>query len=237
MLGKRTRHVRFQTVTKRKKRRYFRKGYNRTSGFYGRYRGRNPELKFFDTDVNVTAGALIAAGAIHASINLIPQNITESGRIGRKCVVKKIGWKWNIVKPTTANITLGHAIVRMICYKDKQCNGAAAVPSTNVGILASANYQSFRNLANTGRFTILYDKTFDLNVLASAGDGTANDSSSLSLSGEWYKDCNIPLEFDNTTGAITEIRSNNIGFLFISLNGVNTSVSIDSKVRIRFSDS
>lgn len=193
----------------------------------------NPELKFFDVDVNVAAGSLVAAGAIHVSANLIPQGVTEITRVGRKCVIKKIGWRWSIVKPSTANLSLGHEVVRMICYQDKQTNGATAAVT---GILESANYQSFRNLTNTGRFNILYDRTYDLNQQAGSGDGTTNDGASTVLSGQWYKDCNIPLEFSAGAGAITELSTNNIGFLFISLDGDTTSVSLDSKVRIRYSD-
>ncbi len=212
----------------------FRPGFDRTGGFYGRYSygARGGELKFHDVDADdagiSAAGTLLNTG----SINLIPQGITEKTRVGRKCVVRSIDWKYNISK----GIVPGSAsspgeTVRVILYKDKQCNGATA---TVLGILETDNYQSFRNLANSGRFVILMDRVHDINVLAAAGDGAVNDESGLTRHYKFHKACAVPLEFDAAAGAITEIRSNNFGVLLLSKTGALTS--FDSKLRLRFSD-
>ena len=65
------------------------------------------------------------------------------------------------------------------------------------------------------------------------GNGTANDTLGVNINDSFYKTCNMPIEYDSTTGAITEIRSNNIGVLLLSRNGVCT---FGSKFRVRFSD-
>jgi len=71
---------------------YFRPGYDRTGGSYGRYAGRGAELKFFDTSLSFlfdTTGEVPATG----QLVLIPQGVTESTRVGRKCVIKSVHLK------------------------------------------------------------------------------------------------------------------------------------------------
>lgn len=209
------------------------KGYARTGGYYGRYAPVNPgsmELKFHDVDLD---DAVIAAGAnVTASINLIAQGVTESTRVGRKCTIKAINWRYSVTLPSI-NAGTGTAegdTVRVILYLDKQANGATAA---NTDVLESADYQSFNNLANKGRFKIMHDKTYSLNYAALGSDGTTMDAAAVRCDDAFYKKMSIPIEFDSTTGAITEIRSNNFGVLLCSANGV---AGFASKFRLRFSD-
>ncbi len=222
-------------VGRRRARREFRRGFDRTGGFFGRFRGRRafrgnrgPELKFIDTDVD--QAAIAVTGTVLNSVNLIAQGTTESQRIGRKCVVRSINWRMNILLPNAANLTSTNDEVRIILFLDKQTNGAAA---TVTGILESANYQSFNNLSNKSRFRTLMDRVYAMNAMAGAGDGTANDAAGVVMHDTLFKRVNIPLEFDSTAGAITELRSNNIGVLLISKSARCT---LDSKIRLRFSD-
>lgn len=207
-------------------------GRTRTSGYYGRYGGSRGELKFHDLDIN--AAQMPTAGAITVdSCNEIGQGVTESTRVGRKCTITNIYWKMQMVLPEVdAAVTPSSGEqVRIILYQDKQCNGATA---TVADILESANYQSYRNLANSGRFNILMDKAWTINYGGLASDGASVVSQAAVIKNAVFnKRCNIPLEFDNTTGAITEIRSNNIGVLTIGSTGL---VGLDSKMRLRFSD-
>ncbi len=198
-------------------------GYTRTVGYYGR----TGEVKFHDVDLD---DAVVAAnGTVTASINLIPQGTTEVTRIGRKCTITSIGWKFDMTLPVSANaagVSSDH--LRVMLILDKQCNGAAA---TALNVLETDDYQSFNNLANKGRFQTLMDREYDLNYITAAGNGTANDWAEAITSDSFYKKCNIPIEFDNTTGAITEIRSNN---LFVLLEGRSGVVGFASKIRLRF---
>ncbi len=209
-----------------------RRGFTRTAGFYGRYRGGpngSGELKFFDLDIDVTPAV---AGSITDSINHIPQGVTENTRVGRKCTITNIAWRYDMVLPKATDGNNGSEQVRIIMYLDKQCNGATA---TVTGILESADYQSFNNLANKSRFRTLMDRTYNLNATAMGGYATGPlfNTAETAMSDSFYKKCSIPLEFDSTTGAITEIRSNNIGLLLISKTAL---VALTSKIRIRFSD-
>ncbi len=211
-------------------------GFQRTAGFYGRYgasAGANAELKFHDVDLD---DAVIAtAGTVTATINIIPQDTTEKTRVGRKCVVKSIGWRYRINLPEQdAVATPANAdVVRVIMFLDRQCNGATAAVTD---LLESANFQSFNQLANKSRFRVLHDATCDMNYLTLASDNAAVVSQAgLNQTGQFFKKCNIPLEFDDsaTTGAIGTIRSNNLAVLLISSAG---QAGFDSKIRLRFSD-
>lgn len=127
----------------------------------------------------------------------------------------------------------GATSVRMIIYQDAQTNGAAAAV---LDILETANWRSFRNLAQQERFTILSDKVHTMNYTAAtitSANVIATQESSRFI--KFNKVCNIPIEFDNTQsdGRLTTQRTNNIGVLFI---GENVSITVDYTFRIRYSD-
>ncbi len=217
-------------------------GITRRAGYYGRgFSGQRraagadtgPELKFHDVDINDAATAATGEILNTGSVNLIAQNTTEIGRIGRKCVIKSINWRFQVTLPQqvdAADISGGDTY-RLIMYLDKQCNGATAAVT---GILESTDFQSFNNLANKSRFRILMDRVYTLNRMVAGTDGASTIGTPIFLVNDsFYKNCNIPLEFDAAAGAITEIRSNNIGVMAITLNG---TAALNSKLRLRFSD-
>ncbi len=212
-------------------------GFQRTSGFYGRFApiaGGSQELKFLDLDID---DAVVASGGTiqtTGTVNAIAQNVTESGRVGRKCVIRSIGWRFQVTIPETIDSASppNPDVCRVILYLDKQCNGATAIVT---GILESADFQSFNNLANKGRFRTLMDRVYAMNYsqLTNAQNADTFEVCAESVQDTFFKNCTIPIEFDNTTGAITEIRSNNIGVLIISRSGL---CGFASKMRLRFSD-
>ncbi len=214
-----------------------RKGYGRTSGYYGRYgQGPHAELKFHDLDID---DAIVAStGTINpasASCVIIQQGTTESTRLGRKITIKSINWRWTITLPEfDAQDTPGpDDVLRVILFQDKQTNGATA---TVTGILESADFQSFNNLANKSRFRTLMDRTYALNYQSLASDGAAVVSgAALTIQDSFFKKCNIAIEYDNTAtdGSLATQRSNNIAVLLISSSNVSRFAS---KMRLRFSD-
>ncbi len=214
-------------------RRTFKKGYNRTSGYYGRYnkkgrKFRHPELKFHD--LALTDAVIAANGSIlSASVNVIAQGTGESQRIGRKCNIESISWRFAIDISAGASPTASDDIVRVILYLDKQCNGSQ--PGVTE-ILNLDDVQSFRNLENKNRFRFLMDRTYAMNANAGGGDGTTVDSFAKTITGKFHKRINIPIEYNSTVGSLTEIRSNNIGVMLLSRSGV---CGFDSQMRVRFS--
>ncbi len=205
------------------------RGRARIGGFYGRYTKPRGELKFHDLDIDDTTD--MSSGTILDSVNHIPQGTTEVQRDGRKCTIKAIEWRYNInnQENDAGGTPNNGSTVRVILYKDKQCNGATAAVTD---ILETADYQSFYNLANEARFDILMDKTHTINYSGMASDGAAVVSQAKQvLNGEFALSCNIPLEFSSTTGAITELRSNNVGVLLITQD---IFPDFSSKMRVRF---
>lgn len=206
-------------------------GYVRTGGYYGRYAPVTQgavEMKFFDTTkANTTVAA--AGTVLSPSLNLIPQGTTESNRIGRKCVVRGVHMYATITLPApTVGTASSYADwVRLVIVKDKQCNGAAAVVTD---IFENGDLNSFHNLANSGRFKTLHDELYKIESKSGTNAVASQDFHQC----EFHKNMKLPLEFDNTTGAITEIKSNNILVLAFTLNGLAT---VGYRARVRYSDS
>ncbi len=203
----------------------------------GRFRGRRAngptgELKFHDLnidDASVTQNGTI----VEDSVLTIAQGTTESERIGRKVVVKTINWRWNLLLSVASNSANVDETVRLILYQDKQTNGAAAAITD---ILETDDYQAFNQLANKSRFRTLMDRLYTMNAQVGAGNGTTNTFGNLQVNDSVFLNVNIPIEYDNsaTTGAISTMRSNNIGVLILSKDGA--LVVMDGKMRVRFSD-
>ncbi len=202
------------------------------SQFRGRFASSDIELKFHDVDLD--DAVVTQAGALTASINLIPQGTTEKTRIGRKAVLKSINWRFDITMNDTSSADTTSEVFRVIMYLDRQCNGATAVVATAAGILETDDYQSFNNLANKGRFLTLMDRTYDLNCPSGSGQNAADVFGEQVMHDSLFKKVDIPIEFDAATGAITEIRSNNIGVVLITKTGNLTTFA--SKIRLRFTD-
>lgn len=244
---------RFSFRRKRRNRRYFRPGFHRTGGYYGRFNkrraGYGTEKKFYD--MSITDASLAAAGqfllqsgtgpsASTATIVDIPQGTGEQQRIGRRCTITNISLRLNIVWLSQSSADLltarvAHESMRFIIFQDRQCNGAAVV---STDILQSDLFIQYRNLSNIKRFKILYDKLWTFNTTAvAAGDGAAADSDLVHK--EYIKKinikCFIPIEFNSTLGAITEMRTNNIGMIAWTRFGVRLNV-VDSRCRVRFID-
>ncbi len=113
-------------------------------------------------------------------------------------------------------------------YLDKQANGAAAAVSD---ISETATWRTFNNLSNSGRFVILMDKTINMNYCTLGIDGVTNRKMQVFYDDQFHKKVNIPIEFSGITGGITEIKSNNIGILLFSRQGL---VEFNSNVRVRY---
>ncbi len=190
------------------------------------------EVKFHDLDID---DAVVAIGGTvaQASCNLIAQGVGESQRVGRKCTLKSINWRFTCGVPEAdgAATAANSDVIRVILYVDKQANKAAAAVTD---IVESSDYQTFNNLGNKGRFYTLMDRTYDVNRLGGIGTPADQDWAEVFHTDTFFKDVSIPIEFTAATGAITEITSNNVGVLLLGKTGTGV---FDSKMRVRFTDS
>lgn len=186
------------------------------------------EKKYFDTAINFTYDA---TGEVPATgqLVLIPQGVTESTRVGRKCTIKSIQLRLTNTYVPGAD-TLGCTTAFLMLVLDKQANGAAAAATD---VLTSTDFrQAMINLDNSERFVIL--KRFDMVLQAGAGVATAFGRDQKQI--EYYKKCNIPIEYSSTAGAITEIKSNNLFFLAGTDQTTDDTVGCIGTVRVRFTD-
>lgn len=210
-------------------------GITRRVGWWGRYnRLDSKEYKFYEGQFGSTG---LPGDAITISPTLldIPAGTGESERIGRKIMMRSLSMNWTMKKlpGTTANSQ--NSTTRMVVFLDKQCNGTAALGTDIFFGAAPPNlYQAFFNLVNTGRFVILFDKTY---TLRGKPDGvTAVATQGADVDDHCHKTMNIPIEYSGVTGAITEIRSNNIGVAFLQ-DGSSSLVDVLGRFRVRYSDS
>lgn len=187
-----------------------------------------PELKFFDTAL---AFAFDSTGEVPATgqLALIPQGDTESTRDGRQAVIKSIQIRGNMFNTTAlwGNAAEVAPIVYLYLVLDTQCNGAAAA-ITDV-FTSNAMHSAMLNLNNSSRFRIL--KAWQWNATPYAGVTTAFNGNIKQI--EFYKKCNIKMDWSSTTGAIGEIRSNNI-FLCAGASNGDDIITFSGNCRLRF---
>ncbi len=191
-----------------------RRGYTRTIGNYGRTGG--TELKYLDQEESLNTIAL--AGELIAGGNNIAQGVGINQRVGRRCTIKGFHMRGFFRLPESSVVGNSSDIIRVIVVVDTQCNGLDPVLSD---ILEHAHLTAFYNLEHRHRFKILYDKHVSLVSKAGKGENAA--------AGNWgqvskYFEINIanisvPIIYSSTTGAVAEIRSNNIAVFGITEKG------------------
>lgn len=193
---------------------------------------RTNERKYNDTTLNNTA--ITTAGIINNSSVNAPQVGSENyQRVGRKINLTSIHMRGSIVFPQQTSLTLMSTRIRIIVYLDNQANAAAAT----VGGLMGADIDSFRNLDNVDRFSILYDKMVECtkpSMTALAGPVYASPETRHDFP-DLNRKVNIPIHFNSTNGGtVADCTSNNIGVLCIA--DVAVGAYIDGYFRIRYVD-
>lgn len=215
----------------------FRPGYDRTSGRYGRFQPSGSELKFHD--VTIAETDISENGCVCTALLTILQNTKATGRIGKTITLKEIHMHGTAKRArsfSATGATQQPKVLRLLLVQDKQANGAAAVTADVLEVLVdNKDYQAFRNLDNSKRFNILYDKRIHLNV-PFAGNSSEYATNGVFQPCVLHKKINIPIEYDagTTTGAIGTIRSNNLILLLISSDDL--FVDFHAKIRIRYED-
>jgi len=225
---------------------------------------RQAELKYTDRNVqsvNAVAGVsdtydtcywrgpngvesnAIQTGALYRveNLNFIQQQTGAYQRIGRKLIIKSILIDLLIGVRNTGNQSV--AVKWWLCL-DRQANGQGPNPGD---VLTTTNGQApvnvppnaqlptvtwVPNIANRQRFRIMKEKEFIL---------TPQIVDQIMLRKcKCYIKCNIPIEYGGTTGAVAEIKSNNIFMMIsISFNNAVTQAEVmaaDGMMRLRYLD-
>lgn len=190
----------------------------------------NIEKKFFDTalsfSVDTTLGC--ATDAATGLLNLIAQGDTESTRDGRVCNIKSIQIRGVLAQnPGAAASSSPNVHIWLIL--DSQCNGE--VPTITTFFSGTNAATAMLNLANSNRFRII--KHWIFNIEPKAGATTAYNITRVPW--EYYKKCDIPIHFSSTTGAIGEVKSNNLFLAYGVDNAVDDDTTgVTATCRLRF---
>lgn len=164
------------------------------------------EIKFADSAFPSTAIPAGPASLIDSTI--VAQIVNGTGpsdRIGRKIKVTKIDFSFTVVLNGAAAL-LNTDCVRYDIWLDKQSNGAAPAPGNLYTALATPGTTQMPNLFNERRFARLYSNVYQFNPASSLGVATANVGHKVE--GSIYP--NVIIEYDDTTGNITDLTSNNL---------------------------
>ena len=197
-----------------------------------RYAG---EKKFFDTIIN---SAVDTTAENITSLNLIPQGVTESTRVGRKCTITNIHCKGFILWSSASSFTtLAASRIRVVLVQDTQCNGANAAYTD---VYASTTTVAWRNMSNSTRFKVLKEWIITPpNMAATTSDNWATSANTIGFCSptklKFNMRCSIPVEVSSTTGAITEIRSNNLTVMAVSDSGDDIH-TLYLNCRVRYTD-
>jgi len=218
----------------------FKRGYNRTSGYY-RANPNSKELKFIDgfTQITTLSNQSLSASGINFITNgftgadmSIIQDTGESDRIGRKILVKSIHLRghWELPPTVISNQTADQ--IRLVIILDKQANGTQAVwDDVFADGAAQRAIWSYKKLSNSNRFVILKDFTSTINsmTLASITPGEVGD---VERGFECHlSNLNIPVEYSGTAGIIGEVQSYNI-FALLMTNVARIGIRV--QIRTRF---
>jgi hypothetical protein len=233
-----------------------------------------PEKKYLDVvkvggDWTVVSNTTLSSTAVKigplensnyaGTLGGFAQGSGASDRIGSKIAIESIQCKFNLAAPgayTAASAggatTLYSPHVRVMLVHDKQPNGviAAATDILTLAAVPSASTdctQAIRELANTARFSVLYDKVHLLDQRASnTSQGGAGAIVGLLEPKRKYISINKkfkkPIIREFTTGAaVTNAPASTVmkhQFLLVVLHDDVSAqgVVLDGVVRFRFSD-
>lgn len=230
------------------------RGY-RPIGRYGRgsCTGGPAYKKFHDLVIGPTLVPLFNSGTANMSdsLNLVAEGPAFNERIGRLLCLRKVQMSYDIrFDGTDEQLIIGTPpqdpaqwVIRVALVLDRQCNGSAATMEEiwDMSSGSAAGPMAFRNVDNTGRFNVLYNRVHNIEqVVQATDDGTNTNFLHYSGSNQFYmqKTIEIPIHFKGSTAVLTNIQDNNL-LLYVGLanSGIgNAQCRFKSVVRLRFED-
>lgn len=212
----------------------------RTGGFV------DVENKFLDSELTLTATtttwqALNPAGTgCTNSLSVPAQGDGESERDGRVYYIKSLHLRGSVQMTASEsdNGPQGPAYTRVVVYWDTQTNAAEATATDIMDAGGTSDSLAFRNLQNSKRFVVLYDKTVKVTP-TEMNEGAANLFAQSPAVTFWKFNKNfkkpIKVRCSGTTANVSSVTDNNIGIAFCSFSSDGASLpSIQYQSRIRF---
>ncbi len=177
----------------------------------------NVEIKNFDVQQSI---ALAQTPLVVPLCNIIIGNETVN-RDGSQC--KMVGIDLNFL--LTQNPSAVQTFVRIMLILDKQTNQVQYVPADLLEDASGGNnIVSPRNLDNLKRFTVLYDRSFTLDI-----NGVKSHIVKKYIKKE------VLLRYDASTGAIDDLTQSSISIMQMATESTNTP-TLTHFSRLRFID-
>ncbi len=207
----------------------------------------NLENKFLDTNLAATAITTSwsmlnpTAGGCVDSLSVPAIGDTEQSRDGRIYFIRSIHFRGVLNTPAVESNTepLRSYYVRMIMYMDTQTNGDEASPGDLMKTTLGNSINNFRNLAQTKRFRVLWDKRVKITQNGQTNEGAINlfsapETETLVRFDKKFKKP-IKCRSVGTTANVSSAADYNIGMAFITTSTTQAN-TIAYECRVRFSD-
>lgn len=197
------------------------------------------EYKFVDYEqstVALTTSWATKEDSTALSISAVAQGDGESERDGRIYRITSVHVQGDIVLDVAESSTapIQDVIARVIVVLDKQTNSAQMTGPLVMDAGGTADWHAFRNLQNTSRFQVLYDKKMIIPV-----NETNEGSINLFATGsgrrffKFNKRFKTPIKVicDGTTAVVGSITDNSIHVIAVASSGL---ANINYQSRVRF---
>lgn len=204
----------------------------RTGGYIGK------EIKFYDT--TVVNSVLTNTWQLHqvaAGLSAVARGDGPRERDGRQFNITALNISGDVNSIiNNDSVPKGDMRVRIVYFVDHQTNGALPVP---LDVMELNNLDSFRNLENVKRFTILYDKQHIIEVARSNNVVPSSDDFVWPETVVHYKFNKnfrrpIVVNMKDTTQVIANIFDNSLHCMAITSQTGNSAAHISYQSRLRF---
>lgn len=183
-----------------------------------------PTIEWKNLDTQVTDAAYAAASSAFAGLgilNLIAQGSGNGQRVGRKCTMRSLFYRFQAISLAGANPSQDR--IRIVIVFDRQFNGT--LPAVADIFAPSTDYIGFQNLNNSERFLVVSDKHFECQA---GGAGTVT-------TGECYVKMSLEEMFKGTGATALDIATGAL-IGYIAAPGSATGFTYNFASRVRFTD-
>lgn len=200
------------------------------------------ERKFFDRELDaVTSSATgvitsLISGAAASGIG-ISRGTGPKNRIGSRIFISDFHLRLQL-SMKVSTVSGASCVHRIILFQDLQSNGTTPTMAQVLDVSGASDYIAWRNLENTKRFKVLWEKIVVMEPQSGAGNGTANDFAAhkriLTYNHKFKKPIRVLYDTDNTDGEADGIITNNVWLMVI--NECSTLDELSMKSRTRYTD-
>lgn len=186
---------------------------------------RQGELKSIEKYQGPTRCPLVSGTPFQTDLFFASTGTGDANRIGRRMCLKTLQMNWNIKLGTGTDAT---QMVRLLIVRQIQPSGTS-IALSDVLDRTSDDHQALESaydLDNSTDYRVLYDRLVHLNP-----NGVG------SVSGKFYMKCKLDQLYNNSTGSITTLKSNNIRVFAFSNVASTDEPLITFCARARFTDS